>query len=131
MTSSGPRAVVAAHGDLAAASIAAVDLITGCGAAFVAVSNRDLTPADIERRIREHVDAGAEVIFTDLQGGSCTMAARRVQRAVPSVAVVTGTSLAVLVDFAVHGELPRDEAVARSVERGRCALATFGSAGAH
>ena len=130
MTSSATRAVIAAHGELAAAHIAAIELITGCGAMFAAVSNRDLAPADIERRIREQVDAGATVIFTDLQGGSCTMAARRVQRAVPGVAVVTGINLATLIDFAVHGELPLGEAIARAVERGRCALVLVGSPGA-
>ena len=94
------------------------------------VLRRDLAPADIESRIRERVDAGAVVIFTDLQGGSCTMAARRVQRAVPGVIVVTGFNLSTLIDFAVHGELALDEAVARSVERGRCALVLIGSTGA-
>ncbi len=127
MTSSPARAVIAAHGELAAAAIVAIELITGCGALFVPVSNRDLAPPEIESSIREHIDAGAAVIFTDLQGGSCTMAARRVQRAVPTTIVVTGFNLSTLIDFAVHGELPLDEAIAHSVERGRCALVLLGA----
>ncbi len=129
MSSTGPvRALVAAHGDLAAGLVSGVEAIAGRGSAFIALSNRGLGPADIERAIRETVEAGAlEVVFTDLPMGSCAMAARRVQRLMPRLLVVTGANLAVLLDFAMADGVPVREAAERAVARGREALAAVGA----
>ena len=120
------RAMVAAHGELAAGLVSAVEAITGQGRAFVAFSNRGLGPGDIERAIRETVEGLAlEVVFTDLPMGSCAIAARKVQRHRPSLCVVTGVNLAALLDFAMAtSESPR-EAAERAVARGRDALGSL------
>jgi PTS system N-acetylgalactosamine-specific IIA component len=131
-----PLAVVAAHGDLAAGLVSAVAQITGRGHLLVPISNRGLGPAEIEARMRAALDAGAmRAVFTDLQGGSCTMAARRLQRERPGLSVATGVNLAALLDFvcAADGRAapagadaaddPVRADVARAVERGRGALA--------
>lgn len=139
----GPVAVVAAHGDLAAGLVSAVAQITGRGGLLVPVSNCGLGPAEIEGALRAAV-AGASVraIFTDIPGGSCTMAARRVQRERPDLALATGVNLAALLDyvFAVGAESGAEpgvesagnmaaagDAVAHAVERGRAALVTLGT----
>ena len=129
----GVRALVAGHGDFAAGLVSAVSQITGLGGAFVTLSNRDMSAADVERAMREHVDAGAlEVIFTDLPAGSCTMAARRLQRERPTVVVVTGTNLATLLDFVFHTDVPPATAAQHAVEKGRAALVvTGGPPGGH
>jgi PTS system N-acetylgalactosamine-specific IIA component len=139
--------VVAAHGDLAAGLISAVAQITGRGGLLVAVSNRGLGPADIEAALRAEVaDGRVRAVFTDLQGGSCTMAARRLQREMPGLSVATGVNLATLLDFVctvgaradAAGDASADAAavaavaatpadVARAVERGRATLATAGA----
>jgi PTS system N-acetylgalactosamine-specific IIA component len=64
------------------------------------------------------------VIFTDLPAGSCTIAARRVARALPGVVVVTGANLSALLGWALG---PEDGAAAcaRAVERGRGAMAVL------
>ncbi len=101
-------AVVAGHGRFAQGLISAVDQITGRGNAFAAVSNVGLGPADIEAAIGQALEgAAARIVFTDLPAGSCTMAARRLQRAQPDVLLVTGTNVAVLMEFlfAVEGPL--------------------------
>ncbi len=136
-----PVAVVAAHGDLAAGLVSAVAQITGRGHLLVPISNRGLGPAEIEAAMRAALDAGRVLaVFTDLQGGSCTMAARRLQRERPELSVATGVNLAALLDFVCAvdaravGAAPAagDEAaradvaqadVAHAVERGRGALA--------
>jgi PTS system N-acetylgalactosamine-specific IIA component len=133
---SAPAALVAAHGDLAAGLVSAVEQITGRGALLVPLTNRGLGPAEIEAALREALDAhGVRAVFTDLSGGSCTMAARRLQRERPELSVATGVNLAALLDFvcavdaraavaagaAAPDPLPAD--VARAVERGRGALA--------
>jgi PTS system N-acetylgalactosamine-specific IIA component len=124
---SSPRAVVAGHGDFAAGLVSAVGQITGRGEAFVALSNRDMSAADVERALREQVEAlGLTVIFTDLPAGSCTMAARRLQRERPAIVVVTGTNLATLLDFVFHTDVPAGDAARHAADKGRAALSATG-----
>jgi PTS system N-acetylgalactosamine-specific IIA component len=123
------RALVAGHGDFAVGIVSAVAQITGRGDAFVTLSNRDMSAADVERAMRNEVDARAiEVIFTDLPAGSCTMAARRLQRERPGVVLVTGTNLATLLDFVFHTDVPASEAAQHAAEKGRAALVVAGGA---
>jgi PTS system N-acetylgalactosamine-specific IIA component len=129
MSDAGPavRALVAGHGDFASGIVSAVGQITGLGDAFLTLSNRDMSAADVERAMRERVDAQAlEVIFTDLPAGSCTMAARRLQRERPAVVLVTGTNLATLLDFVFHTDVPAAEAAKHAAEKGRAALVVTG-----
>src|SRR5687767_6075309 len=127
------RALVAGHGDFAVGLVSALGQITGLAGAFVTLSNRDMSAADVERAMREQVDARAvDVIFTDLPAGSCTMAARRLQRERPTVVLVTGTNLATLLDFVFHTDVPAAEAAQHAVEKGRAALVvTGGPPGGH
>ena len=131
MTSSGrpaasvTRAVVACHGELAGGLISAVQLISGRGDAFRALSNRDLGPVELEDLVREAVTAiDAKVVFTDLPAGSCTVAARRVARDIPGLVGVTGTNLSVLLAwvFAPDGGAARCN---NAVERGHRAMSVF------
>jgi len=123
------RALVAGHGDFAAGIVSAVHQITGRGEAFVVLSNRDMSASDVERTMRYQVDAGAiDVIFTDLPAGSCTMAARRLQRERPAVVLVTGTNLATLLDFVFHTDIPATEAARHAADKGRSALVVTGGA---
>ena len=75
-----PVAVIAAHGDLAAGLVSAVEQITGRGALFIPLSNRDLSATELEARIESHLARGVHVVFTDLPAGSTTICARRLQR---------------------------------------------------
>lgn len=121
-----PRAVVAGHGNFPAGLVSAVDQITGRGGALVAFSNSGLGRAEIESGLR-HLLTRHElnVIFTDLPGGSATLAARRLVRELPGLTVVTGANLAALIDFVFcDASLPPAEAAAHAVEKGRSALAT-------
>lgn len=124
---SSARAVVAGHGDFAAGLLSAVAQITGRDDVFLGLSNHALSAQDVERMLRDAVTAGpARVIFTDLPAGSCTMAARRLQREHPQLIVVTGVNLAALLDF-VFAEGPDAESAEGAVEKGRAALAVAGA----
>jgi PTS system N-acetylgalactosamine-specific IIA component len=108
--------------------ISAVRQIAGRDEIFVGVSNTDLSAQEVERLMREQLEAsGAKVIFTDLPAGSCTMAARRLQHADPALTVVLGANLAALLDFAFHAELEPREAARRAAEKGRAALLVVGA----
>jgi PTS system N-acetylgalactosamine-specific IIA component len=123
-------ALVAGHGEFAAGIVSAVGQITGRGDAFATLSNRDMSAADVERAMREQVDGKSlGVIFTDLPAGSCTMAARRLQRERPAVVVVTGTNLATLLDFVFQVDIPPGEAAKHAAEKGRAALVVTGGTG--
>lgn len=123
--SESPRAIVAGHGAFPYGVVSAVDQITGRGSALVALSNaglgRDEIEAGLRRLIHEH---GIAVIFTDLPGGSATLAARRLTRDLPGVAVVTGVNLAALIDFVFcDAAATPAEAARHAAEKGRASLA--------
>ena len=125
------RAIVAGHGDFASGIVSAVAQITGRGEVFVPLSNRGLGADDIERTMRDTLlTSGARVIFTDLPAGSCTIAARRIQRERAEVVVVTGANLASLLDFVFHAEAPSIEAANHAADKGRTALTVIGAPGA-
>lgn len=130
--SSGPHAVVAAHGDVASALTSAVAQITGQSEAFTALSNNGRCASDIEQDLRAVVlGSDVRVIFTDLPGGSCTLAARRVARDHPDLVLVTGVNLAALLDFACNvGAAGPADAARQAAERGRAAVAATGAPGA-
>ena len=121
-----PVAIIAAHGDLAAGLVSAVEQITGRGALFVPLSNRDLSAAELELRIEAHVASGIHVVFTDLPAGSTTICARRLQRAHPDLVVVTGASLTALLAFALDADEGPAEAARAAAEKARAALQAVG-----
>ena len=121
------RAIVAGHGDFAAGLISAVQQIAGRDDVFDGMTNRDLSAADVERTLRERLDATeARVIFTDLPAGSCTMAARRLMRERSDLTLVTGTNLAALLDFVFHADQSPGEAARHAAEKGKAALVSAG-----
>jgi len=120
-----PRALVTGHGHFPQGIVSAVAQITGLGDQLVALSNIDLGRDEIEAAVRSALDAhGLSVVFTDLPGGSATLAVRRVMRDRPELTLVTGTNLATLIDFVFcdHGT-PAADAARHAADKGRAALA--------
>ena len=121
------KALVAGHGTFAEGMLSAIEQITGRGDVFIGVTNRDLSAQGVEAHMRERLaESGATVIFTDLPAGSCTMAARRIQREQPGISVVTGVNLATLLDFAFHADSDDANAVEHAADKGRAALVVTG-----
>lgn len=124
MMSSEPRAIVAAHGDLADGLVSAVSRVAGAAAAtrLQPFSNASLGGAELVDAMRDAVSStAAQVVFTDLPAGSCTIAARRIAREVPGLAVVCGVNLSLLLSFVMA---PVGEPVAwqTAVEKARKAI---------
>jgi len=123
MTSNSPRAIVAGHGDFAAGLVSAVEVITGRGDFFRAIAVPELSAADIEALLRDAMErTGAQVLFTDLHAGSCTMAARRILRGFPDAVLVSGANLPALLDFAFADSVPAVAAAHHAADRGRAAI---------
>ena len=124
---SGIRALVAGHGDFAAGLISAVEAVTGRGEMLEPIQVKGLCGEDIQQLLRERLHAtGAVVIFTDLQAGSCTMAARRLLREQGQVLLVSGTNLPMLLDFVMSTSPSPYEAAHAAVDRARAAIGAYG-----
>lgn len=123
-----PRAIVAGHASFAAGLVSAVEQIAGAGAVFLPLSNSGLSAEDIESRFREAAGARIRVFFTDLPGGSATLAVRRLMRADSGIVLVTGANLATLLEFAFHPEQHPADAARTAAEKGRAALLSVGGA---
>jgi PTS system N-acetylgalactosamine-specific IIA component len=118
-----PRAILIGHGEFSAGLVSAVGQICGLADKIVVVSNTGMTPEDIEGTIRDHLArTGAHVIFTDLPGGSATIAARRIARENPDIVLVTGVNLATLLDFVFSTADTPEEAARAAAERGKASL---------
>ncbi|MBC7895659.1 MAG: hypothetical protein H7066_09605 [Cytophagaceae bacterium] len=123
------RALIAGHGDFAAGIVSAAVQITGRDDVFASLSNRGLSAADVAAAMGRILDeSGARVVFTDLPAGSCTMAARRLQRDRSGLVVVVGVNLATLLDF-IFDDADDVAAARQAATKGREALTVLGDPG--
>jgi mannose/fructose-specific phosphotransferase system component IIA len=113
------RGVVVCHGGLAAALVQAAEQISGLSGVLVPVSNTGCDRDTLEVRVLDAVDRRPAVVFVDLASGSCLFAVLNRLKAEPSVKVVTGVNLAMLVDFVFHRTLPPTEAATHAVTAGQ------------
>jgi PTS system N-acetylgalactosamine-specific IIA component len=128
-SAAGPRAVVAGHAGFAAGIVSAVARISGRSDQFKAVSNEGLDARGVEEAIRAALkEHGASVVFTDLPAGSCTMGARRIARLDSSISIVTGATVAMLLDFALGGGATEAD-LRRAADKGREAVIVYPSSG--
>jgi mannose/fructose-specific phosphotransferase system component IIA len=111
--------IVVGHGNLAAGLVSAVQAITGRGDELIPLSNEGANPAGVVARIAGALDeSGATVVFTDLPAGSCTLAARRLQKDRPALTVVVGVNLPMLLEFVLRDAHGADD-IEAAVGRGR------------
>ena len=116
------RGVVVCHGPMAGALVQAAEQISGVDAALIPVSNTGCDRDTLEQRVLVAVDQHPAVVFVDMASGSCLVAVLKRLRADPSVRVVTGVNLAMLVDFVFHRSLSPEEAACRAVAIGQASI---------
>jgi PTS system N-acetylgalactosamine-specific IIA component len=122
------RAIVAGHGDFANGLVSAVEQITGRGDQLIGVSVAKLCVEDIENLLRKKmIESNVRVIFTDLQAGSCTMAARRILRGMDDAVLIAGANLPMLLDFVFAEGRSAPDAARHAAERGRVAITAHGA----
>lgn len=110
--------VVVCHASLAGALVQAAEQISGIPGALVPVSNTGCDRDTLEERVLAALRGMPAVVFVDLASGSCSFAVLKRLRGEPSVKVVTGVNLAMLVDFVFHRTLSPDEAATRAMAAG-------------
>ena len=118
------RGIVIGHGAMAAGMVDAVRQITGVAEdVLIPLSNKGLSPDALIAALREKLVDGADtILFTDMQGGSCAVAARRLTHDLPRTAVICGANLPVMLEFAMHRTESIDVLVERLLERGRSSI---------
>lgn len=113
------KGVVVTHGQLGGALVDAAEEITGVTGALLSLSNQGVGPADLRQSIVEAMGDDPTVVFVDLASGSCGFAANTAMRGNSSVAVVTGVSLPMLIEFLFHRDMELQELSQRLVDKGR------------
>ena len=116
------RGVVVCHGSMAVALVQAAEQISGVDAALIPVSNTGCDRDTLEQRVLTAVDKRPAVVFVDMASGSCLFAVLKRLKAEPSVRVVTGVNLAMLVDFVFHRTLSPYEAASRAASTGQASI---------
>lgn len=119
--------VVVSHGTLSAALVNAVTRIAGSTDALVAVSNEGCSRSTLAQLVRDAVGDRRCLLFVDMPGGSCLHAAATLQREHPSLAVVAGVNLAMLVDFVRHRDGDLAELAQRAAKVGTEAIRIVGA----
>lgn len=121
--SEGVRGLIISHSTLGEGLAAAVRKISGIGEeALGAVSNEGRGPDALITAISERAGDAPVVLFTDLAGGSCAFAARKIAAQRPATGLVCGVNLPVLLDFVFHRELPLPDLVERLIASGRAGI---------
>jgi mannose/fructose-specific phosphotransferase system component IIA len=118
--------VVVAHGRLAEGLLSALSRVAGEQDALWALSNEGLGGADLEARITSILAdrcAGRDAyLLSDMEGGSCGQACRRLLARGTIKAVLYGVNLPLLVEFVFLQDEPFEQFVTTVVEKGRRAL---------
>jgi N-acetylgalactosamine PTS system EIIA component len=121
--SDGARGLIISHSTMGEGMAAAVRKITGVGEeALATLSNEGRGPDELMEAIRGSAGEAPVVLFTDLPGGSCSFAARKVAAQRPSTGHVAGVNLPLLLEFVFHRDLPLQDLVGRLVESGRAGI---------
>lgn len=118
--------MVVAHGRLAEGFLSALARVAGPQDNLWAVSNEglrtDQLTEEIEATLAEKGDGAEAFLFSDLGGGSCGQACRRLYEEGAVRAVFFGTNLPLLVEFVFLQNEPFDTLVAAMVSKSRKAL---------
>jgi mannose/fructose-specific phosphotransferase system component IIA len=125
------QGILIAHGAFAEGVLDAVRRITGIEDALTAVSNRDLGPDALAQAIRDRLEGGPAILFTDLRSGSCGMTAHRLLRDRADLRVISGVNLTMLLEFAMNRTQPLETLVPRLLDKGRAAIGCSPDSAAH
>ena len=118
--------MVVAHGRLAEGLLSALSRVAGEQDSLWALSNEGLGGADLEAEIAATLEercAGRDAyLLSDMEGGSCGQACRRLLAKGTVKAVLYGVNLPLLVEFVFLQDESFERFVTSAVEKGRRAL---------
>ncbi len=116
------QGIVIAHGSLADGLIDAVRRITGTEGGLRAISNSGLGPDALAETVRDYLEDGPAILFTDLKSGSCGMVAHRLLRDRTDLHVLAGVNLAILLTFVMQRTQPVERLLQLLLDKGRSSI---------
>ena len=116
------QGIVIAHGTLADGLLDAVRRITGTEGGLRTISNTGLGPDALAEKVRDSLEDGPAILFTDLKSGSCGMVAHRVLRDRRDLHVLAGVNLAILLTFVMQRTQPIEQLLPMLLEKGRSSI---------
>ena len=116
------QGIVIAHGTLADGLIDAVRQITGTDGGLRPISNSGLGPDGLAEAVRDNLEEGPAILFTDLKSGSCGMVAHCLLRGRKDLYVLAGVDLAMLLTFVLQRTQPVERLLPLLVEKGRSSI---------
>lgn len=117
--------VVVAHASLAEGFLAALERVAGRQDNLWGVSNEGKSTDALLDEIRGRLEGGGDrkaVLFSDMDGGSCGQASRRLLADGTVKAVFYGVNLPLLFEFVFLQDQPFDTMVAAMISKSRSAL---------
>jgi PTS system mannose-specific IIA component len=125
------KALVMTHGGIAAELVRVAEMILGPVEGLVAMTNAGKSAETITSEVRDWLGArekGEEcVILLDDYGGSCATCSQLASGGDPSVAIISGVNLAMLLGFVTWRETTEfSELPNRLVHKGREAIVLVG-----
>jgi mannose/fructose-specific phosphotransferase system component IIA len=123
--------IVATHGNLGRELIRTAERIAGPQQELVFISNEGLSvdafTSFVKERLNQCTSATGVVIMTDVPGGSCTLACRRIRRDGGPAWIVTGVNLPMVLAFLQYRDSMEAEQLVKAVaERGAKAIEVVG-----
>jgi len=117
------KGVLVTHGAMSFGMVDAVQKIAGISeGVLVAISNEGMGVDELVHSLIEVAGEDPVIIFTDLQTGSCALAARFACKQPENRRILFGVNLPMLLDFVFHRTLPLDDLVVRLIAKGRDAI---------
>lgn len=101
------RGIIIGHGDFAKAMVNTAEHIVGEQVGLVILSNRGCSCDSLADHVADIVkkdDLENTIIFLDLPGGSCTISCYKVLKNYPSLKIISGINLPMLIEFFVLRE---------------------------
>lgn len=125
------QGILIAHGTLAEGLLDAVRRITGTEGAIRTISNTGLGPDALAQAVRDRLEDGPAILFTDLKSGSCGMVAHRLLRDRTDLHVISGVNLAMLLAFVMQRTQPVHVLIPQLLEKSRASIGCTPEASHH
>jgi PTS system mannose-specific IIA component len=120
---------IVSHGNLAQATLQTAEKIIGPQKnVFTYTNSKDSLPSLAEKLKKQLHETGARhiIFFIDMMGGSCWALANMIRREYPTIAIITGVNLPMLLScFTNIGELSFPKLVQKVKESGLRGIQSF------
>jgi len=117
------RGIILGHGNFAKSLFETAERIVGNQPFVDTLSNEGLSSDTLCERLKVIIEKNKEyesIIFVDLPGGSCTISCAKLMKDNPTLKIICGINLPILIEFFILREShPLDELISILLKKGR------------